>query len=52
MFLQDPEAAPHALKLTQEVAPRLGIRLQEAQVGAPEDLLPAMTMIAKERPDA
>jgi putative ABC transport system substrate-binding protein len=52
MFLQDPEAAPHALKLTQEVAPRLGIRLQEAQVGTPEDLLPAMTMIAKERPDA
>ena len=52
MFLQDPEAAPHALKLTQEVAPRLGIRLQEAQVGTPEDLGPALTMITNERPDA
>jgi putative tryptophan/tyrosine transport system substrate-binding protein len=52
MFLQDPEAAPHALKLTQEVAPRLGIRLQEAQVGTPEDLPPALTTISKERPDA
>ena len=33
MFLQDPEAAPNALKLTQEVAPRLGIGLQVANVG-------------------
>ena len=39
MFLQDPEAAPNALKLTQEVAPRLGIRLQVANVGVPEELL-------------
>ena len=52
MFLQDPEAAPNALKLTQEVAPRLGIRLQVANVGVPEQLLPELTMIAKERPDA
>src|SRR5215475_10972603 len=52
MFLQDPEAAPHALKLTQEVAPRLGIRLQEAQVGAPEDLLPELAVVEKEHPDA
>jgi putative tryptophan/tyrosine transport system substrate-binding protein len=52
MFLQDPEAAPNALKLTQEVAPRLGIRLQVANVGVPEELLPELTMIAKERPDA
>jgi putative tryptophan/tyrosine transport system substrate-binding protein len=52
MFLQDPEAAPNAFKLTQEAAPRLGIRLQEAQVGAVEELLPELTMIAKERPDA
>ena len=35
MFLQDPEAAPNALKLTQEVAPRLGVRLQVANVGTP-----------------
>src|SRR2546422_8132818 len=52
MFLHDPEAAPNALKLTREAAPRLGIRLQVAQVGAAEELLPELTMIAKERPDA
>jgi putative tryptophan/tyrosine transport system substrate-binding protein len=52
MFLQDPEAAPNALKLTQEVAPRLGIRLPVANVGVPEELRPELTMIAKERPDA
>src|SRR5438034_4216229 len=52
MFLHDPEAAPNALKLTQEAATRLGIRLQVAPVGAAEELLPELTMIAKERPDA
>jgi putative tryptophan/tyrosine transport system substrate-binding protein len=52
MFLHDPEAAPNALKLTQEVAPRLGVRLQVASVGAAEELLPELTAIAKERPDA
>jgi len=52
MFLHDPEAAPNALKLTQEAAPRLGIRMQVAQVGAAEELLPELTMIAKEHPDA
>src|SRR6266704_1857263 len=52
MFLHDPEAAPNALKLTQEAAPRLGIRLQVAPVGAADELLPELTMIAKERPDA
>ena len=52
MFLHDPEAAPNALKLTQEAAARLDIRLQVAQVGAAEELLPELTMIEKERPDA
>ena len=52
MFLQDPEAAPNALKLTKEAAPHLGIRLQVANVGAAEELLPELTMIAKEHPDA
>jgi len=52
MFLHDPEAAPNALKLTEEAAPRLGIRLQSAQVGAADQLLPELTMIAKEHPDA
>ena len=52
MFLHDPQAAPNAWKLTQEAAPRLGITLQQAQVGAAEELLPELPMIAKERPDA
>jgi putative tryptophan/tyrosine transport system substrate-binding protein len=52
MFLHDPQAAPNAWKLTHEAAPRLGITLQQAQVGAAEELLPELTMIAKERPDA
>src|SRR5262245_56002601 len=51
-FLHDPQAAPNAWKLTQEAAPRLGITLQQAQVGAAEELLPELTIIAKERPDA
>jgi len=52
MFLHDPQAAPNAWKLTQDAAPRLGITLQQAQVGAAEELVPELTMIAKERPDA
>jgi putative ABC transport system substrate-binding protein len=52
MFLQDPEAATNAFKLTQDVAPRLGIRLQVANVGVPGDLQPELAMVAKERPDA
>jgi putative ABC transport system substrate-binding protein len=52
MFLHDPAAAPNAFHLTQEAAPRLGIRLQAAPVGAAEELLPELTMIARERPDA
>ncbi len=52
MFLHDPEAAPNALKLTQEGAPRLGIKMQVAPVGAADELLPELAMIAKERPDA
>src|SRR3984893_13205694 len=52
MFLHDPQAAPTALKLTQEAAPHLGIRLQAAPVGAAEELLPELAVIAKEHPDA
>jgi putative ABC transport system substrate-binding protein len=51
-FLHDPQAAPNAWKLTQEAAPRLGITLQQAQVGAADELLPELRMIEKERPDA
>jgi putative tryptophan/tyrosine transport system substrate-binding protein len=52
MFLHDPEAAPTAFNLTQEAAPRLGMTMQAAQVTAAEELIPELTMIAKERPDA
>src|SRR6516225_6497582 len=45
MFLHDPQAAPNAWKLTQDAAPRLGITLQQAQVGAAEELVPELTMI-------
>ena len=52
MFLHDPEAAPHAFQLTQEAAPRLGVKLQGAPVRAADELLPELAVIAKERPDA
>jgi ABC-type uncharacterized transport system substrate-binding protein len=52
MFLHDPEAAPNAFNLLQEVAPRLGIKMQAAWVEAADEALPELTMIAKERPDA
>jgi putative ABC transport system substrate-binding protein len=52
MFLYDPQNAPNALKLTQEAAPRLGIRLQVAELDAADELLPQLTTIAKQRPDA
>src|ERR1700704_5546532 len=52
MFLHDPLAAPNAWKLTQEAAPRLGITLQQVQVGGTEELQPEFPMIAKEHPDA
>src|ERR1700747_1505885 len=48
MFLHDPQAAPNAWKLTQEAAPRLGITLQQARVGAAEELLPDLTVMGKE----
>src|SRR5262245_56969733 len=52
IFLHDPQAAPNAWKLTQEAAPRLGMTLQQAAVGAAEELLPELAVIEKERPDA
>jgi putative ABC transport system substrate-binding protein len=52
MFLHDPEAAPNAFNLTQEVAPRLGMTMQAAHVTAAEELLAELAMIAKERPEA
>ncbi|MBI5318100.1 ABC transporter substrate-binding protein [Bradyrhizobium sp.] len=52
MFLHDPQAAPNALKMTEAVAPRLGITLQTAEVGAAEELLPELATIANEKPQA
>ncbi|HXB77841.1 MAG TPA: ABC transporter substrate-binding protein [Bradyrhizobium sp.] len=52
MFLHDPQAAPNAWKLTQEAAPRLGITLQQARVGAADELLPELRMVETEHPDA
>ena len=51
-FLHDPQAAPNAWRLTQDAAPRLGITLQQAQVGAADELLPELATIAKQGPDA
>src|SRR5262245_25449902 len=38
-FPHDPEAAPNALSMTQDIAPRLGVTLQAAKVAAAEGLL-------------
>jgi len=51
MFLHDPEAAPNAFNLTQEVAPRLGMTMQAAHVTTAEELSSELA-IAKERPEA
>jgi putative ABC transport system substrate-binding protein len=52
MFLHDPEAAPNAFNLTQEVAPCLGMTMQAAHVTAAEELSSELAIIAKERPEA
>jgi putative ABC transport system substrate-binding protein len=52
MLLDDPEASTNALELTQDVAPRLGIIMQAAQVAAEEELLQELTTVTKQHPDA
>ena len=42
----------NAFNLTQEVSPHLGMKMQAAHVTAAEELLPELTMIAKEHPEA
>ena len=37
MFVHDAEAAPNAFKLTQDVAPRLGMTMQAAHLTGTED---------------
>src|SRR4029079_12473233 len=51
-FLHDPEAAPNAWKLTEAIAPRLGVTLQQARVGAADELIPELAVVEKEHPDA
>jgi putative tryptophan/tyrosine transport system substrate-binding protein len=52
VFLYDPDDAPLGLKLTQEAAPRLGIKLSTVAFHARADMPGALDAVAKERPDA
>ena len=60
VFLSDPDDAPPGLKLTQDAAPRLGIKLHVTDVQAADrlqtwgesDLRTALSAVAKEHPDA
>jgi putative ABC transport system substrate-binding protein len=60
VFLSDPDDAPAGLKLTQDAALRLGIKLQVTNVQARDrlqtwgefDLRTALSAVAKEHPDA
>src|SRR5262245_4571120 len=49
MFLQDPEAATNALKLTQDAAQRLGMRLHVANVGVHVYMPAEIVMIEEQR---
>ena len=51
-LLQDPEAATNAFELTKNVAARLGVQMQAAQVTAGEELQAELATMAKEQPDA
>ena len=60
VFLSDPDDAPPGLKLTQDAAPRLAIKLHVTDVQAADrlktwgesDLGTALSAVAKEHPDA
>jgi putative tryptophan/tyrosine transport system substrate-binding protein len=60
VFLSDPDDAPPGLKLTQDAAPRLGIKLHVTDVQAAarlqtwgeSDLRTALSAVAEEHPDA
>ena len=52
IFLHDPQAAPNAFKLSQAVAPRLGVTVEAAPLEPAEGLLQELAVIAKEHPDA
>ena len=52
VFLHDPEAAPAGLRLTQDAALHLGIKLQTVKFKDKADIANALDAVAKERPDA
>jgi putative tryptophan/tyrosine transport system substrate-binding protein len=60
VFMHDPADAPFGLKLTQDAAPRLGIKLHVTDVQSADrllswnesDLSTALSAVAKEDPDA
>ncbi|MBI2554684.1 MAG: ABC transporter substrate-binding protein [Candidatus Rokubacteria bacterium] len=52
VFFSDPEDAPAGLKLTQDAARRLGIKLQPISYRGRDHLPDALRAVAKERPDA
>jgi putative ABC transport system substrate-binding protein len=52
-LVQDPEAATNAFELTEQVAKRIGVRLQAAQVtGNERELSGELAAVEQERPDA
>jgi putative ABC transport system substrate-binding protein len=52
VFFHDPEDAPTGLKLTQEAAPRLGVKLQTIKFRDRADIPNALDAVVRERPDA
>jgi len=52
VFLHEPEDAPLGLKLTQDAASRLGIKLPTVGFKARADMPAALAAVARERPDA
>jgi ABC-type uncharacterized transport system substrate-binding protein len=52
VYFHDPEDAAAGLKLTQDAAPRLGVRLQTVPFKDRADIPNALAAVARERPDA
>ena len=52
VFLHEPDDAPLGLKLTQDAAPRLGIKLNTVGFRSRADMPGSLDAVARERPDA
>jgi putative tryptophan/tyrosine transport system substrate-binding protein len=52
VFLSDPEDSESGIKRAQDAAPQLGIKLSTVGFTTRGELPPALTTVAKERPDA